>query len=97
MKAVILAGGLGTRLHSMLPDSPKAMAPIGRRPFLEYQLQWLRSHELTDIILCVGYLHQQIEDYFADGSKLGMKIRYSHEPSPLGTAGGDQTRPSPPP
>jgi len=87
MKAVILAGGRGTRLKEVLPDRPKAIAPVSGRPFLYYQLAFLARQGFTDIVLCVGYLHEQIRDYFQDGSSLGVRLTYSVENEPLGTAG----------
>ncbi len=87
MKALILVGGLGTRLRSVIQDIPKPMAPIGGRPFLEYQIRWLIKYGFTDIVLCVGYLGDYINNYFGDGSRLGIKIEYSYEKKLLGTAG----------
>jgi NDP-sugar pyrophosphorylase family protein len=87
LTSVILAGGLGTRLRSSIGDLPKPLAPINGRPFLEYLLQWLRRQVLTRVVLCVGYRHELIEDYFGDGSVLGMQISYSVEEKPLGTGG----------
>ena len=87
MKAVILAGGLGTRLRTTVPDRPKAMAAVGGRPFLRYQLEFLAKWNITDVVLCVGYLHEQIQKYFDDGSSFGVSLRYSVECKPLGTAG----------
>jgi len=87
MQALILAGGLGTRLRAVLSDKPKPMATIGGKPFIEYQIAWLKKHEVTDLVLCVGYRHEQIRDYFADGERWGIKIRYSVEEELQGTAG----------
>jgi D-glycero-alpha-D-manno-heptose 1-phosphate guanylyltransferase len=84
---VILAGGLGTRLHSVLPDIPKPMASVNGRPFLEYLLAQVCLAGCTDLILCVGYKAEAIEGHFADGRKFGVRIRYSHERELLGTAG----------
>jgi mannose-1-phosphate guanylyltransferase len=87
IQAVILAGGLGTRLRHVLGDLPKPMAPVRGKPFLEYQIVGLRKSTIDKLVLCVGYRAQVIRDYFGDGSKWGVKIEYSHEQSPLGTAG----------
>ena len=86
-KAVLLVGGLGTRLRTVVPSAPKAMAPIGDRPFLELLIRQLASQGIRNLILCTGYLADQIEDEFADGSDLGVTIEYSREPQPLGTGG----------
>ncbi len=87
MKAFILAGGLGTRLRSIITDCPKALAQIGSRPFLAYQLDLLRKQSFTDIVLCTGHMSQAIEEYFGDGGDFGVQITYSIEKKPLGTAG----------
>jgi len=87
MQAVILAGGLGTRLRPILSHRPKSMADFGAKPFLEYQVEWLRGFGIGEILLCVGHLHEQIQSWFGDGSRWDMRIRYSVEPSPLGTGG----------
>lgn len=79
MQAVILAGGLGTRLRPMTDKVPKAMAAVNGRPFLEYELELLASHGVDDIILCVAYLGETIRAHFGDGSDFGVKIRYSSE------------------
>lgn len=87
LTCVILVGGLGTRLRSVLPDVPKPMARINGRPFLEYLLIQVRQSGVTDILLCVGYKARVIENYFGDGGKFGVRIRYSLEEDLLGTAG----------
>lgn len=87
MQAAILAGGLGTRLRPLTYRVPKPMIPVGNKPFLYYQLKLLKRYGILDVLLLVGYLGQQIEDYFDNGRKLGMRIRYSFEPKPLGTGG----------
>lgn len=88
MKAFILAGGMGTRLASVINDRPKVMAPIsGDKTFLEYLFDLLKKNKIVDIVLGVGYLSPYVEDYFGDGSKFGVKIEYSDEDYPLGTAG----------
>lgn len=85
--AVILAGGLGTRLRSILSGTPKAMAPILGRPFLEYLLRDLSAAGIRTAVLCVGYLKEQIRAYFGDGSAVGLAVRYAEEGAPLGTSG----------
>src|ERR1035437_2007330 len=87
MQAVILAGGLGTRLRPITHQITKPMVPVAGKPYLEHQLRLLRQQSITDVILLVGYLGYQIEDYFADGCRFGLTVRYSHEESPLGTGG----------
>jgi|FaiFalDrversion3_1042247.scaffolds.fasta_scaffold01077_4 D-glycero-alpha-D-manno-heptose 1-phosphate guanylyltransferase len=85
--ALILAGGLGTRLSSLFRNYPKALAPIAGKPFLEYLLLYLKKHGFFDIVLCVGYKADLIQRYCQDGKQWGMSIRYSREQMPLGTAG----------
>lgn len=87
MQAVILAGGLGTRLRAAIGDYPKPMADISGKPFLEYILNLLKKGGMINVLLLVGYKHQIIEEYFGDGSKFGLKIKYSVESEPLGTGG----------
>ena len=88
MKAVILAGGLGTRLQPYTFFIPKPMLPLGNKPLLEYTIEWLRNAGgIKDIVLCVSYLHRTIEDYFEDGARFGVKIEYARSDRPLATAG----------
>ena len=87
MKGLILVGGLGTRVKEILDDRPKPMVPVAGRPFLEYLILQVKKQGLTDIVLCIGYLGEQIREYFDNGSKWGVCISYSHESVPLGTAG----------
>ena len=88
MKAVILAGGLGTRLQPYTFFIPKPMLPIGNKPLLEHLLEWLKKNNGIDqIVICVSYLHRIIEDYFEDGGRFGMKIQYAKSERPLATAG----------
>jgi len=86
-QAVILAGGLGTRLRPLTYKIPKAMVPILGKPFLQYQLGLLKRNGINDIVLCVGYLGSKIIEYFGDGSELDMHIKYSVEDKLLGTGG----------
>jgi len=88
MQVAILAGGLATRLRPLTEKTPKSMVMIQGRPFLEYQLDFLRKGGVTSVVLCIGYLAEQIEHYFGDGRKFGMNIAYSYEGKQLlGTAG----------
>jgi len=77
MQAVILAGGLGTRLKPLTTLVPKPMVPVHDRPFLEYELALLAQNGITDVVLCVGYLGEQVSQYFGTGHALGIKIQYS--------------------
>lgn len=87
MKAVIMAGGKGTRIASVADDIPKPMIPIDGKPILEYQIETLRKQNIKDIILVVGHLGQVITKYFGDGNAFGVNISYIVEKEPLGTAG----------
>lgn len=88
MQVVILAGGLATRLRPVTETIPKAMVPIEGRPFLEYQIDFLKKNGVTDLVLCVGYLSEKIEQYFANGHEFGVTIQYVHDGDRLlGTAG----------
>ena len=87
MQAVILAGGLGTRLRPILGDLPKPLAPVCGRPFLEYQIETLKAAGFDRLVLCVGYRHDLIEAHFGDGRALGVHIVYSVESQALGTGG----------
>lgn len=87
MKTVIMAGGKGTRIANLFPDIPKPMIPLDGMPVLERELISLRDQGFCDIILTVGYLSNQIIDYFQDGARLGIHIDYYIEKEPLGNAG----------
>ncbi len=87
MQAILLCGGMGTRLRSVVADRPKPMADICGKPFLQYLLEMLRDKGITEVIFALGYMGEMIEEYFQDGSTLGIKIRYSYEKEPLGTGG----------
>lgn len=86
-EAIILAGGLGTRLQSVLSEVPKSMAPICNRPFLEYQFDWLQKNGIIRVILSVGFRHEVILNHFGNHWK-GIDIDYAIENEPLGTGGG---------
>jgi NDP-sugar pyrophosphorylase family protein len=87
MKAVLLVGGLGTRLRPAVPSLPKALASVGDRPFLELLVRQLARQGISQLVMCTGYLAEQIEKTLGDGSNFGVKIEYSKEAAPLGTAG----------
>jgi NDP-sugar pyrophosphorylase family protein len=88
MKAILLAGGKGTRLRPLTIHTPKPIVPIFDRPFLRYQLDLLREvPEIDGVVLSLNYQPRRIEEIFGDGSDLGLSIRYVVEPAPLGTAG----------
>ncbi len=87
LKAVILVGGEGTRLHPLTYEIPKAMVPVLNRPFLEHTIAYLKNYKVKDIILALSYLPEAIQNYFGDGSNSGVKLNYAVEDNPLGTAG----------
>lgn len=88
MKAILLAGGKGTRLRPLTIHTPKPIVPIFNRPFLHYQIDLLKQvPEIDEVILSLNYQPRRIEEIFGDGTDLGIKIRYVVEPAPLGTAG----------
>ena len=86
MEAIVLAGGLGTRLRSVVSDLPKPMAPIGNKPFLEYILKYLQKNGITKVVLSVGYKWETIKEYFGNSFE-NMELIYSVEDEPLGTGG----------
>lgn len=87
MQAILLAGGLGTRLRTVVSDRPKPMALIEDKPFMEYVVRQLIQYGVTEIIFAVGYKGSMVEDYFEDGSKWGIQVSYAYEEELLGTAG----------
>jgi len=87
MKALLLVGGLGTRLRSTVPALPKPLATIGDRPFLELLVRQLARQGICNLVMCTGYLAEQIEETFGEGRDFGAAIEYSKETVPLGTAG----------
>src|SRR5437870_8678566 len=87
MKAVVMAGGEGTRLRPLTSNQPKPMVPVVGKPCMEHILELLREHGLDDVIVTVAFLPQAIRSYFGQGETLGMNVEYSVEESPLGTAG----------
>jgi len=86
-QAVILAGGLGTRMRPVTETIPKPMIPVCGKPFLQHQLELLRKNGIERVLLLVSYRGEQIEQYFGKGDSLKMEIGYSYESSPLGTGG----------
>lgn len=88
MTVAILCGGLGTRLGSLTKDTPKYLVRVNGTPFARLQLELLKRHGYTDVVLCVGHLGDQIERVMQDGSALGMTIRYAYDP--IGSSGTAQ-------
>ncbi|MDL0089344.1 D-glycero-D-manno-heptose 1-phosphate guanosyltransferase [Campylobacter gastrosuis] len=85
-EAIVLCGGLGTRLKSVIKDIPKPMAPVGDEPFLAFVLKFLKKQEIKRVVLAVSYKYEVIQNFFGD-NYLGMDIIYSIEDTPLGTGG----------
>ncbi len=85
--AIILAGGLGTRLRSVVNDRPKVMAMVSGRPFGEWLVMELHAAGVRHVVFCTGYLGEMVQDYFQDGTPWGITIDYSHEKELLGTGG----------
>ncbi len=86
-KAIVLVGGEGTRLRPFTYELPKAMLPIHNKPMVQHVLDLLKSHGVTEIYLAIHYKGEKIKEYFGDGSKFGLNIKYINEKTPLGTAG----------
>ncbi len=87
MKAVIMAGGEGTRLRPLTSNIPKPMLPIANIPMMEHVVDLLVAHGITDIVVTVAYLADSVRNYFGDGSEFGVRMVYATEETPLGTAG----------
>ena len=87
MKAVVMAGGKGTRLRPLTCDRPKPMVPVVNRPMLEHVIDLLRLHGFCDIIATLYYMPEVIQDYFGGGDRFGVRMHYAIEDTPLGTAG----------
>ncbi len=87
MQAIILAGGLGTRLQPLTSELPKPMIPVINKPLMEYSIELLKKHGISDIGITVMFLPDQIKEYFGNGEKWGVNITYFEEDKPLGTAG----------
>jgi D-glycero-alpha-D-manno-heptose 1-phosphate guanylyltransferase len=86
-ECIVLAGGLGTRLRSVVADKPKCMAPLGEHPFLYYLLQYLHKQGITHAVLSLGYLSEQVIDW-CSSMNLPLRVSFTVEPEPLGTGGG---------
>jgi mannose-1-phosphate guanylyltransferase len=87
MQALILAGGEGTRLRPLTSTVPKPVVPLANRPFISFMIEWLRRHEVDDVILSCGFMAEQVRAVLGDGDDLGIRLRYVEEPRPLGTGG----------
>ena len=87
MKAMILAAGMGTRLKPLTDNRPKCLMPLAGRPLIEWTLDWLKQHGVTECMINLHYLPEQVKDFVGDGSRFGMAVQYSFEPALLGTAG----------
>jgi NDP-sugar pyrophosphorylase family protein len=87
LTAAILAGGLGTRTRALLGDTPKVLAPVTGRPFLDHLIGYLADWGISDIVLCTGHGADKVRDFCEEGERWDVRIRYSREDSPLGTAG----------
>jgi D-glycero-D-manno-heptose 1,7-bisphosphate phosphatase len=86
-QAVILVGGRGTRLGQMTDTIPKPMLPVGGRPFLDYQMWFLRQSGITEVVMCVGYLSAMVEARYGGAPAFGLRVVFSRESSPAGTGG----------
>jgi len=88
LPVAILAGGVATRLGDLARDTPKSLVDVAGKPFIVHQLDLLRGHGLTDIVLCTGHFAVQLEEVVGDGSRYGVRVRHSPDgPAPLGTGG----------
>ncbi len=87
MKAVVMAGGHGTRLRPLTANQPKPMLPIMGRPMMDHILRLLGEHDFTEVVATIQFLGTVIRNYFGDGSDLGLSLAYATEDEPLGTAG----------
>lgn len=87
MKAILLCGGLGTRLRPVIGEKQKAMADVKGKPFLHVLIDYLKTQDIHEYIFACGYKKEEIEDYFGDGKSFDIKIQYAVEKEPLGTGG----------
>lgn len=87
MKAVILAGGFGKRLRPLTDQKPKPMIEVLNVPIIEWQVKWLKKFGISEVIVCVGYMKEQIIDHIGSGIRLGVRVGYAVEEEPLGTGG----------
>ncbi len=85
---LILAGGKATRLGEITKAIPKALVPVANRPFIDHQLAGLREQGVREVVMCIGHFADQLRDHVGDGTRFGLRVRYSHDgPTPLGTGG----------
>ena len=91
MRAVVMAGGEGTRLRPMTASMPKPLLPVVNRPIMEHVLRLLRRHGFNETVVTVQFLAALVRNYFGDGEDLGMNLQYATEETPLGTAGSVRT------
>lgn len=87
MKAIILAGGLGSRLRPLTNSTPKPLLPVAGKPIIQWQIEWLKNAGVEDFVLSVGHLAEKVQAVMGDGAALGVSIGYAIEREPLGTAG----------
>ena len=87
MKAVILAGGFGKRLRPLTEERPKPLVEVAGKPILLWQIEWLKSYGIRDFVLLTGYLREKIIEYIGSGRKFDVRVSYTVEDEPLGTAG----------
>src|ERR687887_990202 len=87
VKAVVMAGGQGTRLRPLTSNQPKPMLPVVGEPMMQHILRLLRRHGFDDVVVTVQFLASVIRNFFGDGSDLGLSLTYATEEEPLGTAG----------
>ncbi|HKA67711.1 MAG TPA: nucleotidyltransferase family protein, partial [Actinomycetes bacterium] len=87
MRAVVMAGGEGTRLRPMTASMPKPLLPVVNKPIMEYVLALVKRHGLDEAVVTVQFLASLVRNYFGDGEELGMSLQYANEETPLGTAG----------
>ena len=92
MKAVVMAGGEGSRLRPLTSRRPKPLAPIANKPVMHHIVELLAHHGITEVVATLHYLADEIETYFGDGSALGVSMQYVVEDTPLGTAGQQSAR-----
>ncbi len=87
MKAAILAGGYGKRLRPLTSDRPKPLIEVAGKPIIVWQIEWLKKHGITEIVVLAGYLYSRLIEYLGNGSRFGVRIAYVIEEEPLGTGG----------
>lgn len=87
MKAMVLAAGIGTRLRPLTQTVPKCLLPLADRPLLEWTFDWLHKCSITECVINLHYLSDQVKDFVGDGSRFGLRVHCSYEPKLLGTAG----------